>query len=160
MATCRSSIAPPSRWTRTRRIGLIGRNGTGKSSLLAVIAGTVTLDGGDLRLGDGLRLALVEQEPTLPHAPTVRQSLLLRGHIPAIQDERDRWRAEARLGEFLHRLCATGFQLVALTQLPAPFVVRRAGFLPEPAEVLDRSCSTSRPTTSTSTASRSSRVPS
>ena len=85
------------------RIGLIGRNGTGKSSLLAVIAGTVTLDGGDLRLGDGLRLALVEQEPTLPHAPTVRQSLLLRGHIPAIQDERDRWRAEARLGEFLHR---------------------------------------------------------
>jgi ABC transport system ATP-binding/permease protein len=85
------------------RIGLIGRNGTGKSSLLAVIAGTVTLDGGDLRLGDGLRVALVEQEPTLPHAPTVRQSLLLRGHIPAIQDERDRWRAEARLGEFLHR---------------------------------------------------------
>ena len=45
------------------RIGLIGRNGTGKSSLLAVIAGTVALDGGDLRLGDGLRLALVEQEP-------------------------------------------------------------------------------------------------
>ena len=33
------------------RIGLIGRNGTGKSSLLAVIAGTVTLDGGDVRLG-------------------------------------------------------------------------------------------------------------
>jgi ATPase subunit of ABC transporter with duplicated ATPase domains len=36
-------------------------------------------------------------------APAVRQLLLLRCHIPAIQDERDRWRAEARLGEFLHR---------------------------------------------------------
>jgi ATP-binding cassette subfamily F protein 3 len=41
-----------------RRIGLIGRNGTGKSSLLAVIAGTVTLDGGDLRRVDVLPLAL------------------------------------------------------------------------------------------------------
>ena len=85
------------------RIGLIGRNGAGKSSLLGIIAGTATLDDGDLRRRDGLRLALVEQEPTLPPAPTVRQSLLLRGHIPAIRDERERWRAEARLGEFLHR---------------------------------------------------------
>ncbi len=84
-------------------IGLIGRNGTGKSSLLGVIAGTVSLDDGELRKPDGLRVALVEQEPKLPHAPTLRASLLLRGHIPAIHDERERWRAEARLAEFLHR---------------------------------------------------------
>ena len=31
------------------RIGLIGRNGTGKSSLLGVIAGTIALDEGELR---------------------------------------------------------------------------------------------------------------
>jgi ATP-binding cassette subfamily F protein uup len=85
------------------RIGLIGRNGTGKSSLLGLIAQRTTLDDGELRRRDGLQIALVEQEPTLPHAPTLRQSLLLRGHIPAIQDERERWRAEARLVEFLHR---------------------------------------------------------
>ena len=85
------------------RIGLIGRNGTGKSSLLGVIAGTAALDDGELRKRDGLRVALVEQEPKLPHAPTLRESLLLRGHIPAIHDERERWRAEARLAEFLHR---------------------------------------------------------
>ncbi|OGA21362.1 MAG: ABC transporter ATP-binding protein [Betaproteobacteria bacterium RIFCSPLOWO2_02_FULL_67_26] len=85
------------------RIGLIGRNGTGKSSLLGVIAGTAALDEGELRKRDGLRVALVEQEPKLPHAPTLRASLLLRGHVPAIHDERDRWRAEARLAEFLHR---------------------------------------------------------
>ncbi|MGB8435557.1 MAG: ATP-binding cassette domain-containing protein, partial [Burkholderiales bacterium] len=84
-------------------IGLIGRNGTGKSSLLGLIAQRTTLDDGELRRRDGLQIALVEQEPTLPHAPTLRQSLLLRGHIPAIQDERERWRAEARLVEFLHR---------------------------------------------------------
>src|SRR5262245_54053182 len=48
------------------RIGLIGRNGTGKSSLLGVIAGKVALDDGELRRRDGLRVALVEQEPELP----------------------------------------------------------------------------------------------
>src|SRR4051794_10160125 len=48
------------------RIGLIGRNGTGKSSLLAVIAGNTMLDDGELRRRDGLSIALVEQEPALP----------------------------------------------------------------------------------------------
>ena len=85
------------------RIGLIGRNGTGKSSLLGAIAGTLELDDGELRRNEGLRVALVEQEPRLPHAPTVRASLLLRGHIPSIHDERERWQAEARLTEFLRR---------------------------------------------------------
>src|SRR5690349_11018989 len=88
------------------RIGLIGRNGTGKSSLLGVIAGTATLDEGDLKKRDGLRVVMVEQEPALPHAPTMRESLLLRA-MPAIQawysDDRERWRMEARLSEFLHR---------------------------------------------------------
>jgi ATP-binding cassette subfamily F protein uup len=86
------------------RIGLIGRNGTGKSSLLSIIAGTAALDDGELRKSEGLRIALVEQEPRLPHAPTLRASLLLRGHIPSIHDERERWKVEARLTEFLHRL--------------------------------------------------------
>jgi ATP-binding cassette subfamily F protein uup len=85
------------------RIGLIGRNGTGKSSLLSVIAGTAVLDDGELRKRDGLAVILVDQEPKLPHAPTLHASLLLRGHIPAIADERERWRTEARLSEFLHR---------------------------------------------------------
>ena len=48
------------------RIGLIGRNGTGKSSLLQVIAGRVALDDGEMRKTDGLRVALVEQEPAVP----------------------------------------------------------------------------------------------
>src|SRR5262245_29183157 len=48
------------------RIGLIGRNGTGKSSLLGVIAGRTALDDGELRKRDGLSVVLVEQEPALP----------------------------------------------------------------------------------------------
>ena len=86
------------------RIGLIGRNGTGKSSLLSVVAGTAALDDGELRKSESTRISFVEQEPRLPHAPTLRASLLLRGHIPSIHDERERWQVEARLTEFLHRL--------------------------------------------------------
>lgn len=75
------------------RIGLIGRNGTGKSSLLGVIAGTVTLDGGELQKKDGLRVILVEQEPVLPPADTLKDSLLSRAAVPQAH----------RLNEFLHR---------------------------------------------------------
>ena len=48
------------------RVGLIGRNGTGKSSLLSVIAGAAALDDGELKRQAGLRVVLVEQEPALP----------------------------------------------------------------------------------------------
>jgi ABC transport system ATP-binding/permease protein len=86
------------------RVGLIGRNGTGKSSLLQTIAGRVALDDGELARQDGLRVVLVEQEPELPAAETLRESLTLRGGIEQLHDERERWRVEARLTEFLHRL--------------------------------------------------------
>src|SRR5882672_5115202 len=65
------------------RIGLIGRNGTGKSSLLGILAGTVSLDDGELKMRDGLRIVLVPQEPAFPVRPPV----------PA-----------HKLEEFLHRL--------------------------------------------------------
>ena len=48
------------------RIGLIGRNGTGKSSLLGAIASTVTLDEGEVRRQGGLSVTLVSQEPEVP----------------------------------------------------------------------------------------------
>ncbi len=47
------------------RIGLIGRNGTGKSSLLKVLAGIEKLDDGLLQLQQNLRIAYVAQEPLL-----------------------------------------------------------------------------------------------
>jgi len=50
------------------RIGLIGRNGTGKSSLLGILAGTVALDDGELKKTDGLRIVRVEQEPAVPES--------------------------------------------------------------------------------------------
>ncbi len=49
------------------RVALIGRNGTGKSSLLAALAGLGGLDDGSVWMQPGLRLAYVPQEP--PFAP-------------------------------------------------------------------------------------------
>jgi len=45
------------------RVGLIGRNGSGKSSLLGVLAGAERLDDGVLHVQQGLRVFAVAQEP-------------------------------------------------------------------------------------------------
>ena len=47
------------------RIGLIGRNGTGKSSLLKILAGLEKPDDGTLQVQGGVRVAYVPQEPVL-----------------------------------------------------------------------------------------------
>jgi ATP-binding cassette subfamily F protein uup len=90
------------------RIGLIGRNGTGKSSLLDVIAGRTTLDGGDLQRPAGLRVVAVRQEPELPNAASLREALALWCGAEAIHDDRERWRLDARLVEYLHRFGLDG----------------------------------------------------
>jgi ATP-binding cassette subfamily F protein uup len=75
------------------RIGLIGRNGTGKSSLLGVIAGSVQLDRGVLKRRDSLRIALVPQEPQIHEKETVKEALLAQAQV-----------AEHHLEAFLDRL--------------------------------------------------------
>ncbi len=85
------------------RIGLIGRNGTGKSSLLKIISGQLKLDSGVLGGDDGLHLATVEQESAPPEAATLRESLALAAGFEDLHDDRERWAAEARLTEYLHR---------------------------------------------------------
>jgi ATP-binding cassette subfamily F protein uup len=47
------------------RVGLIGRNGAGKSSLLKILAGIEKPDDGTMHVQQGLRLAFVAQEPVL-----------------------------------------------------------------------------------------------
>ncbi len=57
------------------RVGLIGRNGTGKSSLLKIISGRFKLDDGLLVMQQGLNIAYVEQEPSFDPAMSVYEAV-------------------------------------------------------------------------------------
>jgi ABC transport system ATP-binding/permease protein len=53
------------------RVGLIGRNGSGKSSLLRALAGEIKLDDGQIWIAPGMNLAYVPQEPQLDETGSV-----------------------------------------------------------------------------------------
>ena len=53
------------------RVGLIGRNGGGKSSMLKVLANQATLDDGSVWRAPGVRICYVSQEPVLDPGATV-----------------------------------------------------------------------------------------
>jgi len=57
------------------RVGLIGRNGTGKSSLLKILAGIEKMDDGLLQYQQGLRISYVPQEPIFDAEETVFEAV-------------------------------------------------------------------------------------
>ncbi len=57
------------------RVGLIGRNGAGKSSLLKVIAGEIKLDDGNIWRATSVRIVYVPQEPALDPSHTVFEAV-------------------------------------------------------------------------------------
>jgi ATP-binding cassette subfamily F protein uup len=59
----------------SERVGLIGRNGGGKSSLLRALASEIKLDDGKLWCAPNLKLAYVSQEPILNPTSTVYQEV-------------------------------------------------------------------------------------
>ena len=56
------------------RLGVVGINGTGKSTLLSVIAGVTAPDAGEVRRGRGVRVGYLDQDPELPPG-TVRAAV-------------------------------------------------------------------------------------
>jgi len=104
------------------RVGLIGRNGAGKSSLLKILGGLDKPDDGILQVQSNTRISYVAQEPQLDSDATVFEAVsagLTRvrelideysqghGDLDAMQSEiesLDGWNWEQRVGETLHRL--------------------------------------------------------
>ncbi|MBK6595278.1 MAG: ATP-binding cassette domain-containing protein [Burkholderiales bacterium] len=104
------------------RVGLIGRNGAGKSSMLKILGGMERPDDGTLQVQSGTRIAYVAQEPILDADATVfvavraglervigliEEYCLGHGDLDAMQSEietLDGWNWEQRVGETLHRL--------------------------------------------------------
>ena len=104
------------------RVGLIGRNGAGKSSMLKILGGLEKPDDGTLQVQSNTRIAYVAQEPVLDAAASVFEAVsagLARivalideysqghGDLDAMQSESealDGWNWEQRVNETLHRL--------------------------------------------------------
>lgn len=84
------------------RIGLIGRNGAGKSSLLKVLAGKQLLDDGVLALQSGLRVATVPQEPVFETGETVFSAVS--NGVRVARELRDRYETLAAAGGDEHEL--------------------------------------------------------
>ncbi|MCU1499133.1 MAG: putative transporter ATP-binding protein [Acidimicrobiales bacterium] len=72
------------------RLGLVGINGTGKSTLLRVLAGKADPEGGSLRRGRGARVVMLDQADALP-AGTVHEAV-----APGSHPERE-WEVDAIL---------------------------------------------------------------
>ena len=108
------------------RIGLIGRNGAGKSSLLKILAGLERADDGTLQVQQGLRIAYVPQEPALDPAQSVWHAVRAAvadvtaliehythggGDLDRLQSQieaHDGWNLEQRISETVHRLHLEG----------------------------------------------------
>ncbi|WP_299765074.1 ATP-binding cassette domain-containing protein, partial [Ramlibacter sp.] len=104
------------------RVGLIGRNGAGKSSLLKILGGMERPDDGEVQLQQNLRSAFVAQEPVLVESDTVSEAVragladLLdvldqyssgEGDLDALQsriEAQDGWNWQQRVDETMERL--------------------------------------------------------
>ncbi|MCO5124594.1 MAG: ATP-binding cassette domain-containing protein [Rhizobacter sp.] len=114
------------------RLGLIGRNGAGKSSLLKIVAGIEKADDGLLQLTQGLRIRYVAQEPVfdagasvfdivsegVAEARSVREQYEAHAEgidLDALQtriEALDAWTWEQRVETTLHQLALDGARRV------------------------------------------------
>ena len=79
------------------RVGVVGRNGDGKSSLLGMLAGTVHPDAGQVTRRAGVTVGVLEQADTLDEAHTAAFAVV--GDRPEHE-----WASDARIREVLRGL--------------------------------------------------------
>ncbi|MRS99719.1 ATP-binding cassette domain-containing protein [Ralstonia pickettii] len=99
------------------RVGLIGRNGTGKSSLLKIVAGTTSPDDGLIARQSGVTSAYVPQEPEFDPEQTVAEAVAMGvPHAAGLLAEYEALIAsmgDAHNDEAMHKLQALQSQLEA-----------------------------------------------
>ena len=108
-------------------IGLIGRNGSGKSSLLRILDGRIQADDGEVSRLSSLRSITVEQEPVLLENKTVYDNLI--GNILESED----WSRPARAQAIIDRLGLDPESIVkSLSGGTRKRIALARGFLEEP----------------------------
>ena len=90
-----------------QRIGLLGRNGTGKTTLMRMISGNLQPDHGSVSVSPGKRVALLPQEVPQNVAGTVSEVIAATaaGWKPGEQDD---WRRKNNAGHLLKRMSLDG----------------------------------------------------
>ncbi len=101
------------------RIGLLGRNGQGKSTLLKVIQGVLELDGGDISRRQGLVVAGLQQEVPKDFEGTVLDQL---ESVLSKADLEGGWEAQMRIDQAVSEL---GLERGALAQSLSAGMKRR-----------------------------------
>ena len=81
------------------RIGIVGRNGDGKSTLLSVLAGTLEPDEGRVLRNGAVRVGVLGQSDQLNDADTVERAVV--GDIPEYE-----WAGDARIRDIIAGLAA------------------------------------------------------
>lgn len=82
------------------KIGLIAKNGTGKSTLLRILSGAEAPDSGSVTFRSGLRVGFLAQMPEFEQGKTILDNLL--ATVPAEQHEE--WGHEDRIKQMLFQL--------------------------------------------------------
>jgi len=110
------------------KVGLVGRNGCGKTSLLKILTGQQKADSGDISLRRGIRVGYLPQEFELDTTLSVHENIAAGAAdiVDAIRRYENGEGSEAELGELLHFIDHTdGWNLDArikatVTALGAP----------------------------------------
>ncbi len=93
---------------RGERVALIGRNGTGKSTLLKIINGEVALDDGEIRIAPSLNIAYLQQEVPAAAAQTLFE-VVAAGLKEEIHTD-DAWQTDYKVERILDMLKLPGEQ--------------------------------------------------
>ena len=86
------------------KIGVIGTNGMGKSTLLKIVAGIESCDSGNISMGNQVKICYLPQAPVFREGTTVLKAAL-EGNV----DELNQWSIEADAKSMLHQLGFTDF---------------------------------------------------
>ena len=85
------------------RIGLLGRNGCGKSTLMQLLAGEVSPDNGEIKLANGVQISRLVQEVPLGFDGHVAEFV-----AASYVDSADDWQVEQAVKRVLSRMKLDG----------------------------------------------------
>ena len=89
------------------RIGLLGRNGCGKTTLMRILCGAARQDSGEVLLAPGAKIALLQQDVPRDLTGAIAE-IVAQGLPPADEEHAPEWRQEQQIEQILSRMNLPG----------------------------------------------------